>query len=40
MVEIKAISNKEVYIKDLNVNYPLQGYGFKDNKLVLEFDSQ
>ncbi|MEK6890759.1 MAG: zinc ribbon domain-containing protein [Nanoarchaeota archaeon] len=40
MVEVKAISNKEVFIKELNVNYPLQGYSFGEGKLVLDFASE
>jgi HSP20 family molecular chaperone IbpA len=38
-IEIKAISKEKSYNKLLTVNYPIDSYYFKNDKLVLELDS-
>ena len=36
-LEVKAISDKEVFVKNLKMKMPLFGYSFADEKLILEF---
>ncbi|MBS3092422.1 zinc ribbon domain-containing protein [Candidatus Pacearchaeota archaeon] len=36
-LEIKAVSDKEVFTKNLKMKMPLLGYSFADEKLILEF---
>ncbi len=36
-LEIKAVSEKGVFIKNLKMKMPLLGYSFADEKLILEF---
>ena len=37
--EIKAISDKKVYVNTLPVNLPIKGFAINDNKLFIEFHS-
>ncbi|MEK6825565.1 MAG: hypothetical protein AABY00_02140 [Nanoarchaeota archaeon] len=38
--EVKAISDKKVYVNSIPVNLPLQGFSLQDNKLIVEFKAQ
>jgi len=36
-IEIKALSDKKVYLKNLNINLPVLRYGLHNNNLIVEF---
>jgi len=36
-IEIKALSDKKVYLKNLNINLPILRYGLHNDNLILEF---
>ncbi|MBM3232824.1 zinc-ribbon domain-containing protein [Candidatus Pacearchaeota archaeon] len=38
--EIKAISDKKVYVNSIPINLPLDNYSIQDNKLIVEFKAQ
>lgn len=38
--EIKAISDKKVYVNSIPVNLPLESYSIQNNKLIVEFRAQ
>lgn len=39
-IEVKAISKNKVYLKNLNINLPLLGYGLNQDNLIIEFQAK
>jgi len=38
--EVKALGKNKVYVNNLPINLPIQGFRIKDDKLLVEFRTQ